>query len=237
MRVSSLTGYGPQEMIEKTLYQYIHASDIHHIRDSHIILLHKGQVTSKYYRFLTKNGGWIWMQSYATNVHNARSSRPLCIVSVNYVLSNREVKALLLNEAQIPAVTPNKTEPISTATAPISTNSINLPSLSSVSIPLAVHHDNHHLLQNMHVDQTFIPMNQNTTVEYNTYYATAHGEHSNHISDSTTAMVNYTDNSDAAYYNNFCPYDDSLQPYSTGSNSCSSSSNSDGDSQMYWCTP
>jgi len=49
-------------------------------------VLFKGQVTTKYYRFLTRDGGWVWMQSYATIVHNSRSSRPHCIVAVNYVL-------------------------------------------------------------------------------------------------------------------------------------------------------
>ena len=48
------------------------------------IVLNKGQASTKYYRFLTKNGGWIWVQSYLTIVHNSRSSRPHCIVSVNY---------------------------------------------------------------------------------------------------------------------------------------------------------
>ena len=52
----------------------------------YIAVLLKGQVTTKYYRFLAKDGGWVWMQSYATIVHNSRSSRPHCIVSVNYVL-------------------------------------------------------------------------------------------------------------------------------------------------------
>ncbi|CAB0014223.1 unnamed protein product [Nesidiocoris tenuis] len=85
-RVSQLTGYEPQDLIEKTLYHYIHSSDMMHMRYSHTVLLFKGQVTTKYYRFLTKGGGWVWMQSYATIVHNSRSSRPHCIVSVNYVL-------------------------------------------------------------------------------------------------------------------------------------------------------
>lgn len=49
-------------------------------------VMYKGQVTTKYYRFLTKSGGWVWMQSYATVVQNSRSSRPLCVVSVNYIL-------------------------------------------------------------------------------------------------------------------------------------------------------
>ena len=50
-------------------------------------VLVKGQVTTKYYRMLSKHGGWVWVQSYATIVHNSRSSRPHCIVSVNYVLT------------------------------------------------------------------------------------------------------------------------------------------------------
>lgn len=54
---------------------------------SRVSVLVKGQVTTKYYRFLAKHGGWVWVQSYATIVHNSRSSRPHCIVSVNYVLT------------------------------------------------------------------------------------------------------------------------------------------------------
>ncbi|XP_052565170.1 protein single-minded isoform X4 [Culex pipiens pallens] len=103
-KVAQLTGYEPQDLIEKTLYQYIHAADILQMRYSHQILMFKGQVTTKYYRFLTKGGGWTWVQSYATVVHNTRSSRPHCIVSVNYVLSDQEARDLLLNEVQGPMI-------------------------------------------------------------------------------------------------------------------------------------
>nr|CAG4642433.1 EOG090X0484 [Evadne anonyx] len=100
-RVAHLTGYEPQDLIEKTLYQYIHVSDVLHMRFAHHTLLFKGQVTTKYYRFLTRDGGWVWMQSYATIVHNSRSSRPHCIVAVNYVLSEAEVQNLQLSMEQI----------------------------------------------------------------------------------------------------------------------------------------
>ncbi|XP_064617712.1 single-minded homolog 2-like isoform X2 [Liolophura sinensis] len=99
-KVAQLTGYEPQDLIEKTLYHYIHACDIMHMRYSHHTLLLKGQVTSKYYRFLSKDGGWVWMQSYATIVHNSRSSRPHCIVSVNYVLSDVQAKDLQIQLEQ-----------------------------------------------------------------------------------------------------------------------------------------
>ncbi|RWS09503.1 Single minded-like protein, partial [Dinothrombium tinctorium] len=101
VRVSPLTGYDPQDLIEKTLYQYIHYNDHDGMRCCHQKLLNKGQVTTRYYRFLTKGGGWVWMQSYATLVHNTRSSRPHCIVSVNYVLSNVQSPELKLSLEQI----------------------------------------------------------------------------------------------------------------------------------------
>ncbi|XP_035907254.1 single-minded homolog 1-A-like [Anopheles stephensi] len=104
-KVSQLTGYEPQDLIENTLYRYIHAADVVHIRQAHQTLLQKGQTITKYYRFLTKGGGWRWVQSYATIVHNTRSSRPHCVVSVNYVLSDFEVQNLQLNDNQEPIST------------------------------------------------------------------------------------------------------------------------------------
>ena len=49
-------------------------------------MLHKGQASSRYYRWLTRGGGWVWVQSYATIVHNSRSSRPHCIVAVMMIM-------------------------------------------------------------------------------------------------------------------------------------------------------
>nr|XP_061800544.1 single-minded homolog 1-A-like [Nerophis lumbriciformis]XP_061800553.1 single-minded homolog 1-A-like [Nerophis lumbriciformis] len=100
-RVAELTGYEPQDLIEKTLYHHVHSCDSFHLRCAHHLLLVKGQVTTKYYRFLAKHGGWVWVQSYATIVHNSRSSRPHCIVSVNYVLTETEYKGLQLSLDQI----------------------------------------------------------------------------------------------------------------------------------------
>ncbi|XP_015585709.1 single-minded homolog 2 isoform X2 [Cephus cinctus] len=116
-RVSQLTGYEPQDLIEKTLYRYVHGCDLMQMQQAHRILLSKGQVTTRYYRFLTRTGGWVWMQSYATIVHNSRSSRPHCIVSVNYVLSEMESADLILNaEQKFPSSSPGNppSAPLST---------------------------------------------------------------------------------------------------------------------------
>lgn len=99
-RVFQLTGYEPQDLIERTLYSHIHTQDLASVRQAHQTLLLKGQVTTRYYRFLTRDGGWIWMQSCATIVHNSRSSRPHCIVSVNHVISEQEARGQLLSLEQ-----------------------------------------------------------------------------------------------------------------------------------------
>ncbi|XP_040574313.1 single-minded homolog 2 isoform X1 [Lepeophtheirus salmonis] len=106
-KVLNLTGYEPQDLIEKTLYQYVHGSDMLALRMSHITLLQKGQMSTKYYRFLTKSGGWVWIQSYATIVHNTRSSRPHCIVSVNHVISEKQEHNLILNQDQLTDLVPS----------------------------------------------------------------------------------------------------------------------------------
>lgn len=99
--VAQITGYEPQELVEKSFYHFVHTQDLMALRWAHQILLSKGQVTTKYYRLLAKNGGWIWMQSFATLVHNTRSSRPEVIVSVNYALSEIEARHLQLSIDQI----------------------------------------------------------------------------------------------------------------------------------------
>ncbi|XP_055303277.1 protein single-minded isoform X2 [Sitodiplosis mosellana] len=143
-RVSQYTEFSPQELIEKTLYQYIHAADVQHIRDSHLILMYKGQVTTRYYRFLTKSGGYIWMQSYATVVQNSRSSRPLCIVSVNYVLSKKEVKDLVLSDVQM-NTKPNCVEALgSTSTSQTAIPSPPSSAIAPLSHDTLPNHQHHH---------------------------------------------------------------------------------------------
>lgn len=49
-------------------------------------VMNKGQCVTKYYRWIQKNGGYIWIQSSATIAINAKNASEKNIVWVNYVL-------------------------------------------------------------------------------------------------------------------------------------------------------
>ncbi|XP_073987454.1 single-minded homolog 1-like isoform X3 [Rhodnius prolixus] len=196
-RVAQLTGYEPQDLIEKTLYHYIHTSDMMHMRYSHNTLLYKGQVTTNYYRFLTKDGGWVWMQSYATIVHNSRSSRPHCIVSVNHVLSEMEEKELVLStcvsEERLTAPQESVSQSNRNCTPKYSNAIVNNQNVVTTPTTVTLQSEEHYHHQGQHqTDQALYyasPANTGT-LEYNDYssyqhmpngqdlyYATAYAEH------------------------------------------------------------
>uniref|UniRef100_G1PDR3 SIM bHLH transcription factor 2 n=1 Tax=Myotis lucifugus TaxID=59463 RepID=G1PDR3_MYOLU len=96
-RRTNAPGLGPGELFTRVVYHGRHLwCPAQLLKFNHdLLVLVKGQVTTKYYRLLSKRGGWVWVQSYATVVHNSRSSRPHCIVSVNYVLTNFHLSPVL----------------------------------------------------------------------------------------------------------------------------------------------
>lgn len=49
-------------------------------------VMNKGQCVTKYYRWIQKNGGYIWIQSSATIAINAKNANEKNIIWVNYVL-------------------------------------------------------------------------------------------------------------------------------------------------------
>lgn len=49
-------------------------------------VLNKGQCVTKYYRWMQKNGGYIWIQSCATIAINTKNANEKNIIWVNYLL-------------------------------------------------------------------------------------------------------------------------------------------------------
>lgn len=210
--------------------------------------MYKGQVTTKYYRFLTKGGGWTWVQSYATVVHNTRSSRPHCIVSVNYVLSQKEAKDLLLNEVQGNVTRTPVTEnpsPVSSrtpiASTPVHTPVYQTPQHHNQTNTHQVHlKDLHNFQQLNNNNNNHMPISQAESQHHQPPAATAH--HANDFDQFNNSYLHQTMNSDDFsdntdnYYNFYMdnssglpPHNEAniLRPYSAASNSCSSSSSDD----------
>ncbi|XP_062996895.1 neuronal PAS domain-containing protein 1 [Elgaria multicarinata webbii] len=101
-RISDYMDLCPSELVGKSCYRFIHGEDVEGIRQSHLDLLNKGQVVTRYYRWLQKNGGFVWVQSCATISVNVKNPSEKNMVWVNYILSKPEYKNTALDVFQLP---------------------------------------------------------------------------------------------------------------------------------------
>ncbi|XP_051955241.1 hypoxia-inducible factor 1-alpha-like [Xyrauchen texanus] len=85
-RITELMGHEPDDLLNKSVYDYYHALDSDHLTKTHHNLFAKGQATTGQYRMLAKKGGYVWVETQATVIYNPKNSQPQCIVCVNYVL-------------------------------------------------------------------------------------------------------------------------------------------------------
>ncbi|XP_022904210.2 single-minded homolog 1-like [Onthophagus taurus] len=94
-----MMGYKPLELVDKSLYDYVHAQDVKFLRLSHQQSLVKGQSITKYYRFLCKFGGYIWLQSELVVIYKLKV-KPHSIIALNHVISGIEEGNLILSNNQ-----------------------------------------------------------------------------------------------------------------------------------------
>ncbi|KAI5090553.1 hypoxia-inducible factor 1-alpha, partial [Silurus meridionalis] len=99
-RITELMGHEPDDLLNKSVYEYYHALDSDHLNKTHHNLFAKGQATTGQYRMLAKKAGYVWVETQATVIYNPKNSQPQCIVCVNYVLSGivEEDKVLSLQQ-------------------------------------------------------------------------------------------------------------------------------------------
>uniref|UniRef100_A0A4W5QQ83 Hypoxia-inducible factor 1-alpha n=1 Tax=Hucho hucho TaxID=62062 RepID=A0A4W5QQ83_9TELE len=86
-RITELMGYDPEDLLNRSVYEYYHALDSDHLMKTHHNLFAKGQVSTGQYRMLAKRGGFVWVETQATVIYNNKNSQPQCVVCVNYVFS------------------------------------------------------------------------------------------------------------------------------------------------------
>uniref|UniRef100_A0A4W5QL57 Hypoxia-inducible factor 1-alpha n=1 Tax=Hucho hucho TaxID=62062 RepID=A0A4W5QL57_9TELE len=109
-RITELMGYDPEDLLNRSVYEYYHALDSDHLMKTHHNLFAKGQVSTGQYRMLAKRGGFVWVETQATVIYNNKNSQPQCVVCVNYVLSGIEEEKMMLSLEQTEDMRPVKKE-------------------------------------------------------------------------------------------------------------------------------
>ncbi|XP_074547583.1 hypoxia inducible factor 1 subunit alpha a [Halichoeres trimaculatus] len=109
-RITELMGYDPEDLLNRSVYEYYHALDSDHLTKTHHNLFAKGQVSTGQYRMLAKRGGFVWVETQATVIYNNKNSQPQCVVCVNFVLSGIQEEKLILSLEQTEDVKPIKEE-------------------------------------------------------------------------------------------------------------------------------
>ncbi|KAL7980753.1 hypothetical protein Chor_001907 [Crotalus horridus] len=79
-----MAGYTSESLLGCSLYEYIHALDSDSVSKSINTLLSKGQAVTGQYRFLARNGGYIWIQTEATVISSSKNSQPESIVCMHF---------------------------------------------------------------------------------------------------------------------------------------------------------
>ncbi|XP_077395689.1 hypoxia inducible factor 1 subunit alpha a isoform X2 [Festucalex cinctus] len=99
-RITELMGYDPEDLLDRSVYEYYHALDSDHLTKTHQNLFAKGQVSTGQYRMLAKRGGFVWVETQATVIYNNKNSQPQCVVCVNFVLSGIQEEKVILSLEQ-----------------------------------------------------------------------------------------------------------------------------------------
>uniref|UniRef100_A0A673AQI0 Hypoxia-inducible factor 1-alpha n=1 Tax=Sphaeramia orbicularis TaxID=375764 RepID=A0A673AQI0_9TELE len=107
-RITELMGYDPEDLLNRSVYEYYHALDSDHLTKTHHNLFAKGQVSTGQYRMLAKKGGFVWVETQATVIYNNKNSQPQCVVCVNFVLSGIQDEKLILSLEQTEDMKPVK---------------------------------------------------------------------------------------------------------------------------------
>ncbi|XP_068620708.1 circadian locomoter output cycles protein kaput [Battus philenor] len=90
-RAPPIIGYLPFEVLGTSGYDYYHFDDLEKVVTCHEELMQKGELTSCYYRFLTKGQQWIWLQTRFYISYHQWNSKPEFVVCTHRVVSYTDV--------------------------------------------------------------------------------------------------------------------------------------------------
>lgn len=89
-RASSIIGFLPFEVLGTSFYEYCSPEELSSIAQYQRILISQGQVTTCYFRHLTKGQSWVWLQSCCYVSYNQWNSKPESITGTATVVNFEE---------------------------------------------------------------------------------------------------------------------------------------------------
>ncbi|RZJ31157.1 MAG: PAS domain S-box protein [Flavobacterium sp.] len=90
----TVLGYKNADLIGKNIVEFIHQNDYHRTIRLYKILLKRTRIFTSQFRFLHKNGGWLWLESIASNTLSDDSVK-------GFIINSRDVTARVENEKRI----------------------------------------------------------------------------------------------------------------------------------------
>ncbi|XP_068689163.1 uncharacterized protein [Montipora foliosa] len=100
-RIHKFTDYFARDIVGISAYDFYHANDIGIIQGHHAKFLSKGQVLTKYYRWMNKNGGWVWLQTKASLIPHPSNPELKQMLCLNYIVSEVEHRGVVLGMTQL----------------------------------------------------------------------------------------------------------------------------------------
>ncbi|CAK1554108.1 unnamed protein product [Leptosia nina] len=91
-RAPPIIGYLPFEVLGTSGYDYYHFDDLEKVITCHEALMQKGELTSCYYRFLTKGQQWIWLQTRFYITYHQWNSKPEFVMCTHRVVSYADIQ-------------------------------------------------------------------------------------------------------------------------------------------------
>lgn len=100
--IERILGYTPEELEGKNVFEYLHAGDAEKVREKFAgVVASPGHSDSAEFRFRHKNGSWIYLQSIAKNVDNAKEGPGVIVNSRDVTERVLAWEKLKQNEKQL----------------------------------------------------------------------------------------------------------------------------------------